>query len=138
MATTTAERVTAGASDFHALNAMLNLYDSNGRIPRKDQQAVEAFIHNHVRPNSVPFAGLEEKLQWLSDEGYYDPAVLARYERRFVLALFAHAHQHGFRFRTFLGAWKFYTSYALRTFDGKRYGAFRRPRLHGGANPGPG
>ncbi|MFK9681550.1 hypothetical protein ACJEMC_24370, partial [Escherichia coli] len=33
MATTTAERVTAGASDFHALNAMLNLYDSNGRIP---------------------------------------------------------------------------------------------------------
>ena len=29
------QNVTAGASDFHALNAMLNLYDSNGRIPRK-------------------------------------------------------------------------------------------------------
>ena len=43
---------------------MLNLYDSNGRIPlEKGQQAVEAFIHSHVRPNSVPFAGLEEKLQ---------------------------------------------------------------------------
>ncbi|VDZ62653.1 Ribonucleotide reductase of class Ib (aerobic), alpha subunit (plasmid) [Klebsiella aerogenes] len=140
MATTTAERVTAGASDFHALNAMLNLYDSNGRIPlEKDQQAVEAFIHNHVRPNSVPFAGLEEKLQWLSDEGYYDPAVLARYERRFVLALFAHAHQHGFRFRTFLGAWKFYTSYALRTFDGKRYlEHFADRACMVAPNPGPG
>jgi ribonucleoside-diphosphate reductase alpha chain len=26
-----------------------------------------------------------------------------------------------FRFQTFLGAWKFYTSYTLKTFDGKRY-----------------
>jgi ribonucleoside-diphosphate reductase alpha chain len=47
--------------------------------------------------------------------------VLARYDRRFVLALFDHAHGYPFRFRTFLGAWKFYTSYTLKTFDGKRY-----------------
>lgn len=32
-----------------------------------------------------------------------------------------HAHASGFRFQTFLGAWKFYTSYTLKTFDGKRY-----------------
>jgi ribonucleoside-diphosphate reductase alpha chain len=47
--------------------------------------------------------------------------VLARYDRRFVLALFDHAQGYPFRFRTFLGAWKFYTSYTLKTFDGKRY-----------------
>jgi len=38
-----------------------------------------------------------------------------------VVRLFDDAHASGFRFQTFLGAWKFYTSYTLKTFDGKRY-----------------
>ncbi|EMM5891826.1 class 1b ribonucleoside-diphosphate reductase subunit alpha [Klebsiella michiganensis] len=122
MATTTAERITTEAPDFHALNAMLNLYDSNGRIPfDKDHQAVAAFMANHVEPNTVPFASQDDKLTWLVAEGYYDARVLARYDRQFILELFAHARDGGFRFQTFLGAWKFYTSYALKTFDGKRY-----------------
>ena len=49
MATTTAERITA-AADFHALNAMLNLYDSEGRIPfEKDRQAVEVFMTAQIQ-----------------------------------------------------------------------------------------
>ena len=44
MATTTAERLTQETMDYHALNAMLNLYDSAGRIQfDKDSQAVDAF-----------------------------------------------------------------------------------------------
>ena len=122
MATTTAEHITTEAPDFHALNAMLNLYDSNGRIPfDKDHQAVAAFMTSHVEPKTVPFTTQDDKLTWLVAEGYYDARVLTRYPRSFILALFAHAHSYGFRFQTFLGAWKFYTSYALKTFDGKRY-----------------
>ncbi len=45
MATTTAECLTQETMDYHALNAMLNLYDSAGRIQfDKDRQAVDAFI----------------------------------------------------------------------------------------------
>ncbi|WP_220676555.1 class 1b ribonucleoside-diphosphate reductase subunit alpha [Klebsiella pasteurii] len=122
MATTTAEHMTTEAPDFHALNAMLNLYDSNGRIPfDKDHQAVAAFMTSHVEPKTVPFTTQDDKLTWLVAEGYYDARVLTRYPRSCILALFAHAHSYGFRFQTFLGAWKFYTSYALKTFDGKRY-----------------
>lgn len=122
MATTTAERVMQGSQDFHALNAMLNLYDGDGKIQfSKDHEAVDAFFNAHVRPNSVTFASPQARLDYLLREGYYDPRVLARYEGSFVLALFAHAHASGFRFQTFLGAWKFYTSYTLKTFDGKRY-----------------
>lgn len=122
MATTTAERVMQPTLDYHALNAMLNLYDKAGRIQfDKDHQAVEAFFAAHVRPNSVAFASQQERLETLVDEGYYDASVLARYDRGFVLKLFDHAHASGFRFQTFLGAWKFYTSYTLKTFDGKRY-----------------
>lgn len=122
MATTTAERVIQATPDYHALNAMLNLYDREGRIQLdKDREAVDAFFAAHVRPNSVAFGSQRERLDYLVTEGYYEERVLTRYDRAFVEALFAHAHASGFRFKTFLGAWKYYTSYTLKTFDGKRY-----------------
>ncbi|MEG5301026.1 class 1b ribonucleoside-diphosphate reductase subunit alpha [Enterobacter roggenkampii] len=122
MATTTAERVMQATPDYHALNAMLNLYDREGRIQfDKDREAVDAFFAAHVRPNSVTFASQDERLDHLVNEGYYDARVLTRYARAFVVKLFERAHASGFRFQTFLGAWKFYTSYTLKTFDGKRY-----------------
>jgi ribonucleoside-diphosphate reductase alpha chain len=108
--------------DYHALNAMLNLYDAEGRIQfDKDRDAVAAFMSSHVQPNSVVFDSQDARLDWLVAEGYYDVNVLARYSRTFVVELFAHAHASGFQFQTFLGAWKYYTSYTLKTFDGKRY-----------------
>ncbi|WP_320717452.1 class 1b ribonucleoside-diphosphate reductase subunit alpha [Enterobacter asburiae] len=122
MATTTAERVIQATPDYHALNAMLNLYDRQGRIQfDKDREAVDAFFAAHVRPNSVTFASQNERLDYLVNEGYYDARVLTRYDRDFVVKLFERAHASGFRFQTFLGAWKYYTSYTLKTFDGKRY-----------------
>ncbi|HDR2698586.1 TPA: class 1b ribonucleoside-diphosphate reductase subunit alpha [Enterobacter asburiae] len=122
MATTTAERVIQATPDYHALNAMLNLYDREGRIQfEKDREAVDAFFAAHVRPNSVTFASQNERLDYLVNEGYYDARTLTRYDRAFVVMLFEHAHASGFRFQTFLGAWKYYTSYTLKTFDGKRY-----------------
>ncbi|WP_395304528.1 class 1b ribonucleoside-diphosphate reductase subunit alpha [Enterobacter sp. ECC-019] len=122
MATTTAERVIQASPDYHALNAMLNLYDREGRIQfDKDREAVDAFFAAHVRPNSVTFASQNERLDYLIKEGYYEERVLTRYDRAFVVTLFERAHASGFRFQTFLGAWKYYTSYTLKTFDGKRY-----------------
>ncbi|EOZ9369566.1 class 1b ribonucleoside-diphosphate reductase subunit alpha [Enterobacter hormaechei] len=122
MATTTAERVIQATPDYHALNAMLNLYDREGRIQfDKDREAVDAFFAAHVRPNSIIFGSQQERLDWLVKEGYYEERVLTRYDRAFVVALFERAHASGFRFQTFLGAWKYYTSYTLKTFDGKRY-----------------
>ncbi|MEZ6878116.1 class 1b ribonucleoside-diphosphate reductase subunit alpha [Enterobacter sp. KBR-315C3_2022] len=122
MATTTAERVIQGTPDYHALNAMLNLYDREGRIQfGKDHEAVDAFFAAHVRPNTVTFGSQQERLDYLVKEGYYEARALARYDRAFVVKLFERAHASGFRFQTFLGAWKYYTSYTLKTFDGKRY-----------------
>ena len=89
MATTTAERVIQATPDYHALNAMLNLYDREGHIQfGKDHEAVEAFIATHVRPNSMTFASQNERLDYLVKEGYYEERVLARYDRAFVETLF--------------------------------------------------
>lgn len=47
MATTTVERLTQETMDYHALNAMLNLYDSAGRIQfDKDRRAVDALYND--------------------------------------------------------------------------------------------
>ncbi|WP_313606614.1 class 1b ribonucleoside-diphosphate reductase subunit alpha [Rhizobium sp.] len=108
--------------DFHALNAMLNLYDDDGRIQLdKDRLAAKQYFLQHVNQNTVFFHNLREKLDYLVTEGYYEREVLDQYSFNFVRDLFDHAYAKKFRFPTFLGAFKYYTSYTLKTFDGKRY-----------------
>ncbi|MDL9935644.1 class 1b ribonucleoside-diphosphate reductase subunit alpha [Gordonia sp. ABSL1-1] len=101
---------------------MLNLYDRDGRIQfDKDREAARQYFLQHVNQNTVFFHDLDEKLDYLVEENYYEPEVLAKYDREFVKLLFGHAYGKKFRFPTFLGAFKYYTSYTLKTFDGKRY-----------------
>lgn len=108
--------------DYHALNAMLNLYDEEGKIQfDKDRQAAKQYFLDHVNQNTVFFHNLREKLDYLVTEGYYEREVLDQYSFNFVRDLFDEAYARKFRFPTFLGAFKYYTSYTLKTFDGKRY-----------------
>ena len=117
-----AEKSQDQALDFHALNAMLNLYDDAGRIQfDKDRQAAHQYFLQHVNQNTVFFHNLREKLTYLVEEGYYEQDVLDQYAFNFVRDLYDHAYDKKFRFPTFLGAFKYYTSYTLKTFDGKRY-----------------
>lgn len=112
----------ADALDYHALNAMLNLYDEQGKIQLdKDRFAAKQYFLQHVNQNTVFFHNLREKLDYLVTEGYYEQEVLDQYSFNFVRDLFDEAYAKKFRFPTFLGAFKYYTSYTLKTFDGKRY-----------------
>ncbi|EJC75895.1 ribonucleoside-diphosphate reductase, alpha subunit [Rhizobium leguminosarum bv. trifolii WSM2012] len=108
--------------DYHALNAMLNLYDDEAKIQLdKDRMAAKQYFLQHVNQNTVFFHNLREKLDYLVTEGYYEQEVLDQYSFNFVRDLFDQAYARKFRFPTFLGAFKYYTSYTLKTFDGKRY-----------------
>ena len=107
---------------YHELNAMLNLYDANGKIQfDKDKAAAKAYFLDHVNQNTVFFHSIEEKLNYLVENEYYDQDVLKQYNPEFIKDLFKHTYSYKFRFPTFVGAYKFYTSYALKTFDGERY-----------------
>ncbi len=126
--TVAAEPVTASAhglpdeTDYHALNAMLNLYDADGKIQfDKDREAAHQYFLQHVNQNTVFFHNQDEKLDYLIKENYYEREVLDDYSRNFVKTLLDRAYAKKFRFPTFLGAFKYYTSYTLKTFDGKRY-----------------
>jgi ribonucleoside-diphosphate reductase alpha chain len=109
-------------TDYHALNAMLNLYDADGKIQfDKDVLAARQYFLEHVNQNTVFFHNQDEKIDYLIRENYYEREVLDQYSRNFVKTLLDRAYAKKFRFSTFLGAFKYYTSYTLKTFDGKRY-----------------
>src|SRR5690625_2404374 len=108
--------------DYHALNAMLNLYDADGKIQfDADQKATRAYFEQHVVPSTVTFDSLEAKLDYLVREGYYEAEVLEAYTPQFRQRIWDFAAAQNYEFATFLGAFKFYTSYALKTFDGTKY-----------------
>ena len=121
---TTTEVKTAKVSDmdYHSLNAMLNLYDENGKIQfDKDREAARQYFLQHVNQNTVYFHDFEERVEFLIENDYYEKELFDIYKWDFVKALTKKAYAMKFRFPTFLGAFKFYSSYAMKTFDGKRY-----------------
>lgn len=108
--------------DYHSLNAMLNLYGPNGEIQfDKDREAAREYFLQHVNQNTVFFHTLQERLDYLVEKQYYEKEVLDKYPFAFIEQLNDLAYSKKFRFQTFLGAFKYYTSYTLKTFDGKRY-----------------
>ena len=107
---------------YHELNAMLNLYGPDGEIQfDKDKAAARAYFLDNINQNTVFFHSLEEKLDYLVENDYYDLGLLDKYAKEEVKELFKQAYAYKFRFESFLGAYKFYTQYALKTFDGERY-----------------
>jgi ribonucleoside-diphosphate reductase alpha chain len=114
------------SSDYLKLNAELNLWktDENGnKVVQydKDRQAVRAYFLNHVNPNTQWFTDLEEKLKFLVEEEYYEAEYMAKYSMASIKKVYKFVYSKKFRFPSFAGAYKFYTSYALKTFDGKRF-----------------
>ncbi|MCZ4069063.1 class 1b ribonucleoside-diphosphate reductase subunit alpha [Microbacterium sp. H37-C3] len=108
--------------DYHALNAMLNLYGADGKIQfDADKRAAREYFLQHVNQNTVFFHSLKERLDYLVEKEYYEPKVIEKYSLEFIQKLNDFAYGKKFRFETFLGAFKYYTSYTLKTFDGKRY-----------------
>jgi len=107
---------------YHELNAMINLWDADGKLQlHKDKDAARAYFLDHVNQNTVWFHDIEEKLNYLVENEYYEKEVLEQYDAEFVKEAFKYAYSFKYRFEAFMGAYKFYTGYALKTFDGTRY-----------------
>ena len=63
--------------DYHALNAMLNLYGADGKIQfEADKRAAREYFLQHVNQNTVFFHSLKESLDYLVEKEYYERAVL--------------------------------------------------------------
>jgi len=108
--------------DYHALNAMLNFFDADGKIQfGADREAARQYFLTHVNERTVYFHTLREKLGYLVANDYYETEFLDHYSYEFVKSLFQRVYKAKYRFKTFMGAFKYYRSYTLKTFDGKKY-----------------
>lgn len=104
---------------YNDLNAELQLYGDDGQIQlEKDKLAAKRYFLEYVNPRTVFFHNLKEKVDFMTEHGYWDKAVLNRYHWDHVVEIFDVAYSWKFRFPTFMGAFKFYTSYAMRDENG--------------------
>jgi len=110
------------ALSYQDLNAMINLWGTDQKLQLdKDKLAVRKYFLEHVNQNTVFFHSLKERLGYLIENEYYEKEVLDQYAFEFIEKLEKLAYSKKFRFDAFMGAYKFYTGYALKTFDGTRY-----------------
>jgi ribonucleoside-diphosphate reductase alpha chain len=110
------------ALSYQDLNAMINLWGQDQKLQlEKDKLAVRKYFLDHVNQNTVFFHSLKERLDYLIQNDYYEKEILDQYSFEFIQKLNDLAYSKKFRFAAFMGAYKFYTGYALKTFDGTRY-----------------
>lgn len=88
---------------------------------RHDVDALHVYFQQKVNPNTVFFHDLTEKIRYLTEHGVWDAAVFGRYTPQEVKAVFEKAYSYRFRFRSFMGAFKFYSEYATMTPDRTRW-----------------
>jgi len=104
---------------YFKLNNLLNI-PKDGRIQlESDWKAVKAYFLEYVNPHTMFFYTLDEKLDYLIENNYIKEDFLNQYSRKFVKKLFQKIYKNKHRFRSFMGAYKFYSQYAMKTDDGK-------------------
>ncbi len=97
------------------------LIDENGEIRDlgKDREAARSYFLNEVNKRTQFFHSLDEKLEYLTENGYYEKEFLEKYTSEQIQTIYDIAYAAKFRFPTYMGAFKFYNDYALRSRDGK-------------------
>ena len=110
-----------GDVSYFRLNNEINR-PVNGQIPlHKDKEALRAFFLENVKPNSMAFNSITDKINYLIENDYIESEFIGKYEPAFIEKLSAEIHAKKFRFQSFMAAYKFYQQYALKTNDGETY-----------------
>lgn len=86
----------------------------------KDKAAAHDYFVNYINQNTVFFHDLKEKLDYLIKNEYYENQFLDKYSFKQIKDIFKIAYAKKFRFPSFMGAFKFYNDYALKTNDKKK------------------
>lgn len=107
---------------YRDINSEINLLSESGGLQlHRDKDAARAFFLEHVNPNTVFFHNLREKTDYLVENDLWKRETVETFTFDQFKALFKQAYAYKFRFQSFMGAYKFYNQYALKTEDGTRY-----------------
>ena len=101
---------------------MVNIPTKDNKIQLdKDKEAVRAYFLEKINPNTVFFYTLEEKIGYLIENDFIEEDFINKYDFSFIKKLFQFLYDQKFRFNSFMGAYKFYNQYALKTNNGNKY-----------------
>lgn len=101
-------------------NAQLNLWTADRKVNfAADKEAAKQYFLQEVNDNTRFFYDLEEKLNFLFDNDYYEREVWDQYDFEDVKNLYKYVESFKHRFPAFLSAYKFNIQYALKSFDRK-------------------
>ena len=87
----------------------------------KDKEAVKSYFLNHVNKKTQFFHSLKEKIEYLVENEYYEASIFEPYDFKDIEKIYNLAYDAKFRFPSYMGAFKFYNDYALKSRDGNNY-----------------
>lgn len=98
------------------------IIDESGDIKdlNKDKEAARSYFLNEVNKKTQFFHSLKEQLDYLVENNYYESEFLEKYTFDQIQEVYDLAYAKKFRFPTYMGAFKFYNDYALKSNDERR------------------
>src|SRR5690625_4401496 len=99
---------------YITLNNEIMGRDEGGNLqyhPNKDKEAVRAYFLDNINLNTVFFHSLEEKIDYLIENNFYEKELFDKYEFEDVKAVYDRAYAEKFRFPSYMSAFKFYNDY---------------------------
>lgn len=95
------------------------IVDEEGQIKDldKDKQAAHSYFINEINKRTRFYHSLKEKLEYLTENDFIEKEFLEKYSHEEIKQVFDYAYDQKFRFPTYMGAFKFYNDYALKSSD---------------------
>lgn len=93
------------------------IIDENGKISdlSKDKEAAKSYLNNYVYKNLKRFETLRDKLDYLIENNYYEKEFLDKYSYAQIKEVYQYIYNKKFEFPSYIGAFKFYNDYALKS-----------------------
>ena len=103
------------------LNNEIMQRDKDGFLQyEKDKEATRSYFLDYINEHMRFFHNLREKIDYLIENDYYERELFDQYTFEELQEVYEYAFSFKFRFPSFMGAYKFYEDYALKTNDKKR------------------
>lgn len=91
--------------------------EGNPKDLNKDNEAVESYLLNYVEKNTMRFNSIKERINYLVENDFYEKEFLKPWTWEQIEEIYEIANSYNFKFPSYIGAFKFYNDYALKTDD---------------------
>ncbi|MBP3942418.1 class 1b ribonucleoside-diphosphate reductase subunit alpha [Sphingobacteriaceae bacterium WQ 2009] len=112
--------VNTGALSWILLNNEIMIKHEDEFSLHKDKEAVRAYFLEYVNKNTVFFYTLKEKIDYLIEQNYY-VNFYEFFSFEEMERVYKFVFDKKFRFQSFMSAFKFFQSYALRDDSGEKF-----------------